>query len=146
MMIASEIGWGCVLGSLAKAKEHPSGIPVPDTGISNAGLYHTRLKFIEFLGTLQEIAGGIVTTMPVEVDYRNEATRAWIDKYLRGSSKFATEDRMKLLYFIQDLTASVRRYLMRAHLRRRNPERTVESTHYDLREDENAGLSAPNVV
>lgn len=106
MMIASEIGWGCVLGSLAKAVEHPSGIPVPDTGISNAGLYHTRLKFIEFLGTLQEIAGGIVTTMPGEADYRNEVTRPWIDKYLRGSAKFTTEDRMKLLYFIQDLTAS----------------------------------------
>ncbi len=57
MMISSEIGWGCALASVAKSTMHPSGIPIPDTSLSNAGLYHSRLRFIEFLGTLQEIAG-----------------------------------------------------------------------------------------
>jgi 4-hydroxybutyryl-CoA dehydratase/vinylacetyl-CoA-Delta-isomerase len=106
MMIASEIGWGCVLGALSKSVVHPSGIPVPDVSISNAGLYHTRLRFIEFLGTLQEIAGGIVTTMPAETEYRNEKTKKYIEKYLQGKKDVPVEDRLRLLYLIQDLTAS----------------------------------------
>lgn len=106
MAITSEIGWGCVLGAIQNARMHPSGIAVPDISIGNAGLYHTRLKFVEFLGMLMEIAGGVVTTMPAAPDYYNEETRPLIDKYFAGRADVATEDRMKLLYFIQELTAS----------------------------------------
>ena len=106
MMIASEIGWGCALASVSKSTMHPSGIPIHDSSISNAGLYNSRLRFIEFLGTLQEIAGGIVTTMPAETEYLNQESKTYIEKYLKGRNDIPTEDRMKLLYFIQDLTAS----------------------------------------
>ncbi|MCX7817512.1 MAG: hypothetical protein N2317_08425 [Syntrophales bacterium] len=106
MMIASEIGWGCALGAVANSTPHPSGIPIPDVSVANAGLYHNRLRFIEFLGTLQEIAGGIVTTMPGEREYLNEETRKDLEKFLRGRKGVPTEDRLRLLYFIQDLTAS----------------------------------------
>jgi len=106
MMISSEIGFGCALASVARSKMHPSGIPIPDISISNAGLYHSRLKFIEFIGTLQEIAGGIVTTMPGEAEYNNEDIKNYIEKYLKGRNDIPTIDRMKLLYFIQDITAS----------------------------------------
>ena len=106
MIMSSEIGWGCALASVAKSSMHPSGIPIPDISLSNAGLYHSRLRFIEFLGTLQEIAGGIVTTMPGEAEYKNEETKGYIEKYLKGRNDIPTEDRLKLLYFIQDLTAS----------------------------------------
>lgn len=106
MMIASEIGWGCALGAISASKMHPSGVPIPDLSIANAGLYHTRLRFIEFLGQLQEIAGGIVTTMPLETEYQNEATKKYMDKYLCGKEGVKTEDRLKLLYFIAELTAT----------------------------------------
>jgi aromatic ring hydroxylase len=106
MIMSSEIGWGCALASVAKSSMHPSGIPIPDISLSNAGLYHSRLRFIEFLGTLQEIVGGIVTTMPGEAEYKNEETKGYIEKYLKGRNDIPTEDRLKLLYFIQDLTAS----------------------------------------
>jgi len=106
MMIASEIGWGCALGAISKSVMHPSGIPIPDVSISNAGLYHARLRFIEFLGTLQEIAGGIVTTMPGETEFKNEETRKYLEKYFRARRGIPAEDRMRLLYLIQDLTAS----------------------------------------
>jgi aromatic ring hydroxylase len=106
MIMSSEIGWGCALASAAKSTMHPSGIPIPDISFSNAGLYHSRLRFIEFLGTLQEIAGGIVTTMPGESEYNNEDIKSYIEKYLRGRNDVSTADRMKLLYFIQDITAS----------------------------------------
>lgn len=106
MQIASQIGFGCALGAIANARMHPSGIPVPDIAVSNAGLYHTRLKFVEFLGTLMEVAGGIVTTMPIESEYTDPELAPVIDKYLAGASGVPTEHRMRLLYLIQELTAS----------------------------------------
>ena len=106
MMVSSQIGFGCTLGSIANGVMHPSGIPVPDISIANAGLYHTRLRLVEFLGTLMEIAGGVVTTMPIEAEYANPELGPVIDKYLAGAAGMAAGDRMKLLYFIQDMTAS----------------------------------------
>ena len=55
---------------------------------------------------LMEMAGGVVTTMPTVADYRNEKTRPLIDKYFKTRGNVSTEDRLKLLYFIQELTAS----------------------------------------
>lgn len=106
MAITSQVGWGCVLGAIANSVEHPSGICIPDISIGNAGLYDTRLRFVEYLGMLMEIAGGVVTTMPVEADYLNPETRPLIDKYFKGKASVPTEDRLKLLYLIQELTAS----------------------------------------
>ena len=106
MMVASEIGWGCVLGSIQQSTMHPSGIPIPDVGISNAGLYNSRTRFTQFMGTIMEIAGGIVTTMPIESEYTNEDLRPIIDKYLKGKAEIPTEERMRILYLIQELTAS----------------------------------------
>lgn len=106
MALCSEIGWGCVMGSINECHVHPSGMVYPDISISNAGLYHIRLKFVEFLGMLMEMAGGVVTTMPTVADYRNEKTRPLIDKYFKAKGNVSTEDRLKLLYFIQELTAS----------------------------------------
>ena len=106
MAICSEIGWGCVTGSISESRRHPSGLTYPDISISNAGLYHIRMKFVEFLGMLMEMAGGVVTTMPTPADYYNEKTRPLIDKYFKGKADVSTEDRLRLLYFIQELTSS----------------------------------------
>ncbi len=106
MATASQIGYGCAIAAVQKSVMHPSGIPVPDISIANAGLYHTRTHFAQFIGTLQEIAGGIVTTMPTEQEYMNPEIRPIIDKYLQASSAVSTEDRMRILYLVQELTAS----------------------------------------
>jgi 4-hydroxybutyryl-CoA dehydratase/vinylacetyl-CoA-Delta-isomerase len=44
--------------------------------------------------------------MPSETEFLNEATRAYVEKYFRGRKDVPTEDRLKLLYLIQDMTAS----------------------------------------
>jgi len=106
MMIAGEIGWSCALASIAQAKMHPSGLPIPDISSSNAGLYHNRLKFIEFMGWLLEMAGGVVTTMPIATDYLNPQTRGYMDKYLKAKADVPTEHRYRLLNLIQEITAS----------------------------------------
>ena len=106
MMIASEIGWGCANGAIALSSDHRSGVAFPDSSISSAGLYHVRLCYPKFVATLQDIAGGLVTTMPIETDCYNPNTKPLIEKYLKGKANVPVENRIKLLNLIQDLTAS----------------------------------------
>jgi 4-hydroxybutyryl-CoA dehydratase/vinylacetyl-CoA-Delta-isomerase len=62
--------------------------------------YHESIKAV------QEIAGGLVVTGPTEADYRNPATREYIETYLAGKGGVKTEDRLKVMKLIRDLTAS----------------------------------------
>jgi aromatic ring hydroxylase len=106
MMIASNIGYGCALSSMAEATDHPSGIQIPHVGLANAGFYQTRLSLQKFLGTLMELSGGVITTMPIEPDLIAAKTKDIIEKYLKGKSSVPAIDRIKALSLSQDLTAS----------------------------------------
>ena len=55
---------------------------------------------------MMEIAGGVVTTMPIAADYLNEETRGFMDKFLKGNKDVPTEHRYRLLNLIQEITAS----------------------------------------
>jgi len=106
MMIASEIGWGCALASARMAVKHPSGYPVADVTMSNAGCYYMRQKLTEFLGTLMELGGGLVTTMPLEADFKSPETSEFMMKFLKGKTGISTEARFRALQLIHELTAS----------------------------------------
>ena len=106
MMTSSLCGYGCALAAATESKKHASGIMIPDIAIANAGLYEGRLKLAQYFGTLMELAGGVITTMPLEADYKNPETKGWIDKYLKGKSSMSTEERFRILNLAQDICAS----------------------------------------
>jgi len=96
MMTSSLCGYGCALAAATESKKHASGIMIPDIAIANAGLYEGRLKLAQFFGTLMELAGGVITTMPLEADYKNPETKGWMDKYLKGKTNMSTEERFRI--------------------------------------------------
>lgn len=106
MMTSSVIGYGCALAAAVESKAHPSGIMIPDIAIGNAGLYETRLKLQQSFGTLMDLSGGVITTMPLEADYQNPETRGYMEKYLKGKANISTEERIRALSLAQDLVAS----------------------------------------
>jgi len=63
----------------------------------------TRFPY-EISRLAEDIAGGLMVTMPSEQDYRCPELRPYIDKYLRGVDGVPTEDRMRVLRLIEDLT------------------------------------------
>ena len=63
----------------------------------------TRFPY-EIARLAQDLAGGIMVTQPSEADYRNPATHAYIEKYLKGVASVPTEDRMRLLRLIENMT------------------------------------------
>ncbi|MBU3144992.1 4-hydroxyphenylacetate 3-hydroxylase family protein [Clostridium sp. CF012] len=63
----------------------------------------TRFPY-EICRLAEDIAGGIMVTMPSEQDFRNEKIGPYIDKYLKGIASVSTENRMKILRLIENMT------------------------------------------
>ncbi len=106
MILDSQIGYGCATAAATLGKMHPSGICFPDILVGNAGLYNTRQRFIHHLGVMQEVAGGIVTTMPGEKDFKSDKYGTMVEKLLSGKNGSSAEERYRMLHVVQDFTAS----------------------------------------
>jgi 4-hydroxybutyryl-CoA dehydratase/vinylacetyl-CoA-Delta-isomerase len=52
----------------------------------------------------QDLAGGLMVTMPSEQDFRNEETGPLLEKYLQGRADVSTEARMRILRLIENMT------------------------------------------
>lgn len=66
---------------------------------------HNVTRFPYEIGRLaQDIAGGLVVTMPSEKDFRNPATGPLLRKYLAGRKGVDVENRMRILRLIENMT------------------------------------------
>ena len=63
----------------------------------------TRFPF-ELSRLAQDIAGGLMVTPPSEKDLRSPETAQWMEKYFRANPDVSTEDRMRILRLIENLT------------------------------------------
>ncbi len=83
-----------------------SGLCYPDPVIGNAAKFFFADNYHDAVKYVQDIAGGIVATIPSEHDWNNPETQPLLEKYLAGSRKFSTEDRFKIIHLVKDLVAS----------------------------------------
>jgi 4-hydroxybutyryl-CoA dehydratase/vinylacetyl-CoA-Delta-isomerase len=83
-----------------------TGIAYPNPLLCNMGKHYFATHYHESIKALQEIAGGLVVTGPTEADYKNPVTRDYIETYLAGKEGVKTEDRLKVMKLIRDLTAT----------------------------------------
>ena len=66
---------------------------------------HNVTKIIYDIDRLaQDIAGGIIATMPSEEDLKNPEIGGYVEKYLRGVESVPTEDRMRVARLIENMT------------------------------------------
>ena len=66
---------------------------------------HNVTRFPYEIGRLaQDIAGGLMVTMPSEKDFRGPVTGPLLDKYLKGRKGVSTEDRVRILRLIENMT------------------------------------------
>lgn len=83
-----------------------NGIAMPGEMMCNMGKYLFASQFHQMLRNVQEIAGGIAATCPSAEDYRNPELTAYCDEFLVGRAGVTTENRIRMLKLIRDLTAS----------------------------------------
>lgn len=66
---------------------------------------HNVTRFPYEIGRLaQDIAGGLVVTMPSEMEFRSPETGPLLEKYLKGRKGVSTESRMRILRLIENMT------------------------------------------
>jgi len=82
------------------------GIAMPNGRYTNAGKFYFASQFHELVALLQDLAGGLAITAPVEADLKNPETGPLIDKYLAGAGDVSGRERLALMHLIRDLTAS----------------------------------------
>jgi 4-hydroxybutyryl-CoA dehydratase/vinylacetyl-CoA-Delta-isomerase len=87
-----------------QATRMKSGVFLPDDMLSNVCKHHvTRLPY-EIGRLAQDLAGGLMVTLPSEKDLRHPEVGEILRKYLKGRADIPTEDRIRILRLIENMT------------------------------------------
>jgi 4-hydroxybutyryl-CoA dehydratase / vinylacetyl-CoA-Delta-isomerase len=81
-----------------------SGVYLCDDMLSNVCKHHVTKMPYEIGRLAQDIAGGLVVTLPSEADYRHPELGALLEKYLAGRADVPTEHRVRILRLIENMT------------------------------------------
>jgi 4-hydroxybutyryl-CoA dehydratase/vinylacetyl-CoA-Delta-isomerase len=94
-------------GSLACAAEghqEPSGTYLVNTLLANVCKQNVTRFPYEIARLAQDIAGGLMVTLPSEKDFKSPAAGKWMKKYFKGKQDVPTENRIRMLRLIENLT------------------------------------------
>jgi 4-hydroxyphenylacetate 3-monooxygenase/4-hydroxybutyryl-CoA dehydratase/vinylacetyl-CoA-Delta-isomerase len=106
LIMVGEMVYACGYTASLKGEKTPSGIWAPNFIYSNLGKYFSGTHLGREMEIAQDIAGGLIVTMPSDAEYENPETRKYIEKYLRGSADFTTEERIRAIRLVEDMAAS----------------------------------------
>jgi len=81
-----------------------SGAFLCDDLLANVCKHHVTRVTYEIGRLAQDLAGGLVATMPSESDYRHAEIGPLLEKYLRGREDIPTEQRIRILRLIENMT------------------------------------------
>ena len=100
----NETIYSSCMAAAYRSKPLASGAYLNDEMLSNVAKHNvTRFPF-EIARLAQDIAGGLVVTMPSEKDLQNNEIGPLIRKFLQGKSGVDTVDRMRVLRLIENMT------------------------------------------
>jgi len=88
------------------SREKDSDLVYPNPLIANICKFYFADHWHQATKYIQDIAGGIVATCPSSKDYLNPETQPLLDKYLGGKAGVPTEDRLRMVKLVRDLTSS----------------------------------------
>jgi 4-hydroxybutyryl-CoA dehydratase/vinylacetyl-CoA-Delta-isomerase len=81
-----------------------SGVYQNDDMIANVCKHHVTKLPYEIGRLAQDLAGGLMVTLPSQKELEHPELGAMIKKYLQGRPEIATEDRMRILRLIENMT------------------------------------------
>lgn len=104
MVHLNETIWSSGVASAAEAETLPSGAVVNDAMLTNVAKHNVTRFPYEIARLAQDLAGGIVATMPSQADLDSEEIGELVDRMLRGRDDVSTEHRMRIMRLIENLT------------------------------------------
>jgi 4-hydroxybutyryl-CoA dehydratase/vinylacetyl-CoA-Delta-isomerase len=100
----NETIYGIGIAASYQGFETESGAYLPDDMLANVCKHHVTKLPYDMARVAQDLAGGLVVTMPSEKDLNHPEIGDLIRKYLKGKSEFSTEQRMRILRLIENMT------------------------------------------
>lgn len=94
-------------GCVACASEghcQPDGTFMVDTLLANVHKQNVTRFPYEIARLAQDIAGGLMVTLPSEQDLESPEVGQWLEKYFRASDDVPVRDRMRMLRLIENMT------------------------------------------
>lgn len=82
----------------------PSGAYQIDQMLANVCKHNVTRFTYDIARFAEDIAGGLMVTMPSEKDFRHPQIGRYVDKYFKGVAAVPTEKRMRILRLIENLT------------------------------------------
>ncbi len=100
----NETLYSCGIACSCEGKKTKSGNYLIDLLLANVCKQNiTRLPY-EIARLAEDLAGGLMVTMPAQQDYDNAYLKPYIEKYLQTSADVSVEDRMRILRLIENIT------------------------------------------
>jgi len=104
MVHLNETLYACGIACSAEGKPTASGTYLIDLMLANVcKLNVTRFPY-EIARLAQDIAGGLLATLPSERDLTHDEIGPHLKKYLRGVERYSAEDRCRMLRLMENLT------------------------------------------
>jgi 4-hydroxybutyryl-CoA dehydratase/vinylacetyl-CoA-Delta-isomerase len=104
MVHLNETLYACGIACSAQGKPTASGTYLVDLLLANVcKLNVTRFPY-EIARLAQDIAGGLLVTLPAESDLRHPVIGEYLSKYLHCVEGFPTEERLRMLRLVENLT------------------------------------------
>lgn len=94
-------------GSIACASQghkEPSGTYLVNTLLANVCKQNVTRFPYEISRLAQDVAGGLMVTLPSEKDFTSPEIGKWMEKYYKGNDSVETENRMRILRLIENIT------------------------------------------
>lgn len=104
MIHMEETLWACSLSAACEGKATPSGAYFVDPLLANVGKHNVTKLIYDIDRIAQDVAGGIIATMPSESDLRHPEIGKYVEKYLHSVEGVSTEDRMRVGRLIENMT------------------------------------------
>ncbi len=99
----NETIYSCGIACSSEGHKTRSGTCLVNILLSNICKHNvTRFPF-EIVRLADDIAGGLMATLPSEKDFRNPETRKYMEKYLVGVKSIPPENRIRILRLIENM-------------------------------------------
>lgn len=104
MIHLNETLWAGAVACSAEGSETASGNYLIDLLLANVSKQNVTRFPYQIARYAEDIAGGLMVTMPSEEDFRHPDIGKYVEKYLVGAKGTSTENRMRVLRLIENIT------------------------------------------
>ncbi len=104
MIHLNETLYCCSIACSSQGYKTPSGAYYPDPLLANITKLNVTRSIYETARLSQDIAGGLLATLPSEQDMKDPTVGKYVEKYFKTAADVPTEHRIRLLRLIEAMT------------------------------------------